>query len=381
MKANLTYSLISADLKQGMYILVNNHLGYVSRMSGDKAVISFYYEDNKVIKLGKQEMIKDDAINTYGDSVIKLIAIVDGNPISINHQNYKRIFSPMLTFAKGADESYIGKFISTKIWDKPIYGDISPVYSMLKVGDVVTVTSLEVVDAYGLYDPMTRLIKIKSKKASSKYVATRMDKEGEDVSELIVNRADVIFGDKDKYDLFNMNFDALKNLVASGEAKTVEAKSKTKKENSSTGGNAFYRLHKSKWHATYDKLGDNDHYQWLAVREENEADNEAKIIIPISIPLTNIPKHQFSGYDNEYWIPGTIREMGEGKADGKNFVPFREGLPIFGKLTETSIGGNTFTYFLLDNIKQESVNRYIWAHRDITEERRSELTINKLPTL
>ena len=37
--------------------------------------------------------------------------------------------------------------------------------------------------------------------------------------------------------------------------------------------------------------------------------------------------------------------------------------------------------FLLDNVKQESINHYIYKHRDITEERRSELTINKLPTL
>ena len=40
MKANLTYSLISADLKQGMYLLVNDHLGYVSRMNGDEVIIS-----------------------------------------------------------------------------------------------------------------------------------------------------------------------------------------------------------------------------------------------------------------------------------------------------------------------------------------------------
>ena len=94
-----------------------------------------------------------------------------------------------------------------------------------------------------------------------------------------------------------------------------------------------------------------------------------------------IPKHQFSGFDNEYWIPGTIREMNQAKADLKNFVPFREGLPIFGKLTTTVLNGKEFTYFLLDNIKQESVNHYIFKHRDITEERRSELTIKKLPTL
>ena len=53
MKANLTYSIISAELKQGMYLLVNDHLGYISRMNAEKAIISFYYEDGKVIKLGK----------------------------------------------------------------------------------------------------------------------------------------------------------------------------------------------------------------------------------------------------------------------------------------------------------------------------------------
>ena len=92
MKANLTYSIISAELKQGMYLLVNDHLGYISRMNTEKAIISFYYEDGKVIKLGKQEMTREDAISTYSTSVIKLIAIVDGNPVSINHQNYKKIF-------------------------------------------------------------------------------------------------------------------------------------------------------------------------------------------------------------------------------------------------------------------------------------------------
>ena len=112
MKANLTYSIISAELKQGMYLLVNDHLGYISRMNTEKAIISFYYEDGKVIKLGKQEMTREDAISTYSTSVIKLIAIVEGNPVSINHQNYKKIFSPMLTFEKGADESYISQFIN-----------------------------------------------------------------------------------------------------------------------------------------------------------------------------------------------------------------------------------------------------------------------------
>ena len=378
MKANLTYSLISADLKQGMYLLVNDHLGYVSRMSGDEAIISFYFEDGKVIKLAKQTMTREDAIRTYGESVIKLIAIVDGNPISINHQNYKKIFTPMLTFAKGAEESYIGEFIRTKEGRNPLYGEVSPVYSMLKSGDTVTITSLEVVDRYSLYDSTKRLVKVKEKKSGSKFLVTRIDDEKE---ELLVSRNDVTLGEKDKYDLFNvMNFDALKNLIASGEAKTVEAKGKTKSEASSN-GNAFYRLHKSKWKATYSKLEGQDHYQWLAVREEDEANNEAKLVVPISVPITNIPKHQFSGFDNEYWIPGTIREMNQAKADLKNFVPFREGLPIFGKLTTTVLNGKEFTYFLLDNIKQESVNHYIFKHRDITEERRSELTIKKLPTL
>lgn len=378
MKANLTYSLISADLKQGMYLLVNDHLGYVSRMNGDEAIISFYFEDGKVIKLAKQTMTREDAIRTYGESVIKLIAIVDGNPISINHQNYKKIFTPMLTFAKSAEESYIGEFIRTKEGRNPLYGEVSPVYSMLKSGDTVTITSLEVVDRYSLYDSTKRLVKVKEKKSGSKFLVTRIDDEKE---EFLVNRNDVTLGEKDKYDLFNvMNFDALKNLIAIGEAKTVEAKGKTKSEASSN-GNAFYRLHKSKWKATYSKLEGQDHYQWLAVREEDEANNEAKIVVPISVPITNIPKHQFSGFDNEYWIPGTIREMNQAKADLKNFVPFREGLPIFGKLTTTVLNGKEFTYFLLDNIKQESVNHYIFKHRDITEERRSELTIKKLPTL
>lgn len=378
MKANFTYSLISADLKQGMYLLVNDHLGYISRMNGDEAIISFYFEDGKVIKLAKQTMTREDAIRTYGESVIKLIAIVDGNPISINHQNYKKIFTPMLTFAKGAEESYIGEFIRTKEGRNPLYGEVSPVYSMLKSGDTVTITSLEVVDRYSLYDSTKRLVKVKEKKSGSKFLVTRIDDEKE---ELLVSRNDITLGEKDKYDLFNvMNFDALKNLIASGEAKTVEAKGKTKSEASSN-GNAFYRLHKSKWKATYSKLEGQDHYQWLAVREEDEENNEAKLVVPISVPITNIPKHQFSGFDNEYWIPGTIREMNQAKADLKNFVPFREGLPIFGKLTTTVLNGKEFTYFLLDNIKQESVNHYIFKHRDITEERRSELTIKKLPTL
>ena len=39
MKANLTYSIISAELKQGMYLLVNDHLGYNSRMNAEKAII------------------------------------------------------------------------------------------------------------------------------------------------------------------------------------------------------------------------------------------------------------------------------------------------------------------------------------------------------
>lgn len=378
MKANLTYSLISADLKQGMYLLINDHLGYVSRMNGDEVIISFYFEDDKVIKLAKQTITREDAIRTYGESVIKLIAIVDGNPISINHQNYKKIFTPMLTFAKGAEESYIGEFIRTKEGRNPLYGEVSPVYSMLKSGDTVTITSLEVVDRYSLYDSTKRLVKVKEKKSGSKFLVTRIDDEKE---ELLVSRNDVTLGEKDKYDLFNvMNFDALKNLIASGEAKTVEAKGKTKSE-ANFNGNAFYRLHKSKWKATYSKFEGQDHYQWLAVREEDEANNEAKLVVPISVPITNIPKHQFSGFDNEYWIPGTIREMNQAKADLKNFVPFREGLPIFGKLTTTVLNGKEFTYFLLDNIKQESVNHYIFKHRDIIEERRSELTIKKLPTL
>ena len=186
MKANLTYSIISAELKQGMYLLVNDHLGYISRMNAEKAIISFYYEDGKVIKLGKQEMTREDAISTYSTSVIKLIAIVEGNPVSINHQNYKKIFSPMLTFEKGADESYISQFIKTKEWANPIYGDISPVYSMLKVGDIVNIRSLPIVDAYSLYDPMKRLVRVKSKKGNSKYIVVRMDNECEDDFEITV---------------------------------------------------------------------------------------------------------------------------------------------------------------------------------------------------
>ena len=286
----------------------------------------------------------------------------------------------MLTFPKDSDESYISQFIITKEWIHPIYGDISPVYSMLKIGDVVSIKSLPIVDAYSLYDPIKRLVKVKSKKGNSKYVVTRINNETDDDFEITVDRTDVVFGDKDKYDLFNMNFDVLKNLIANGEVKTVEAKGRTQKE-PNPNSNAFYRIHKSKWHATYDKLPGNDYYQWLAVRESEDKDNEPNLVVPISVPLTNIPKHQFSGYDNDYWIPGTIREMNKAEADGKNFVPFREGLPIFGKLTETIIGGKTFTYFLLDNVKQESINHYIFKHRDITEERRSDLTIKKLPTL
>ena len=171
MKANLTYSLISADLKQGMYLLINDHLGYVSRMNGDEAIISFYFEDGKVIKLAKQTMTREDAIRTYGESVIKLIAIVDGNPISINHQNYKKIFTPMLTFAKGAEESHIGEFIRTKEGRNPLYGEVSPVYSMLKSGDTVTITSLEVVDRYSLYDSTKRLVKVKEKKSGWRIAA------------------------------------------------------------------------------------------------------------------------------------------------------------------------------------------------------------------
>lgn len=35
---------------------------------------------------------------------------------------------------------------------------------MLKVGDVVNIISLPIVDAYSLYDPMKRLVRVKSKK-------------------------------------------------------------------------------------------------------------------------------------------------------------------------------------------------------------------------
>ena len=98
---------------------------------------------------------------------------------------------------------------------------------MLKVGDIVNIISLPIVDAYSLYDPMKRLVRVKSKKGNSKYIVVRMDNECEDDFEITVDRTDVVLGDKDKYNLFNMNFDALKNLVASGEAKTVEAKGRT----------------------------------------------------------------------------------------------------------------------------------------------------------
>ena len=45
----------------------------------------------------------------------------------------------------------------------PLYGEVSPVYSMLKSGDIVTITSLEVVDRYSLYDSTKRLVKVKER--------------------------------------------------------------------------------------------------------------------------------------------------------------------------------------------------------------------------
>lgn len=375
MKANLTYSLISATLKQGMYLLVNNHLGYVSKLSGDLAVISFYHEDNKVIKLSKIELTREDAINTYGDKVIKLIALVGENPISINHKNYSKIFAPMLTFEKDSEESYISQFIANKTWHKQIIGDIQPIYSKLKPEQVVTIANLDVIDKFGLYDIKKRLVTVK--RMSKSFVYSGVNEDGLEVT---FARKDVVVEDNDKYDLFSMNFEGLKDLVNKGEAKTVEAKGKTKKEVKSN-RNPFYNLHKSNWHATYDRLPGNENYQWLAVRDADDSKNEAQMIVPISVPIANIPKHQFSGYDNDYWIPGTIKQMDNATADMKRFVPFREGLPIFGKLTETIVNDKKFVYFLLDNLKQESVNSYIYKNRDITEERRSALTLKKLPTL
>lgn len=378
MEANLTYSVISATLKQGMYLLVNNHLGYVSRLSKDSAIISFYYEEDKLIKLSKIELTKEEAIATYSNSVIKLIALVGENPISINHQNYKKLFAPMLTFEKGAEESYISKFINTRSWHSKIVGEIQSIYSNLKVGTVVTINSLNIIDKYALYDIKKRLVTIKEKTGNFSYKAVT-----EDGSEIEFERKDVELENNNKYDLFCMNFEALKDLVDKGEAKTVEAKGKTKgvKKEAKTSGNPFYKLHKSRWHATYDKLPESDHYQWLAVREADDSKNEAQMIVPISVPITNIPRHQFSGYDNDYWIPGTVKQMDKATADLKRFVPFREGLPIFGALTETVLNDKKFVYFLLDNIKQESINSYIYKNRDITEERRSALTLKKLPTL
>ena len=98
----------------------------------------------------------------------------------------------MLTFEKGADESYISQFIKTKEWANPIYGDISPIYSMLKVGDIVNIISLPIVDAYSLYDPMKRLVRVKSKKGNSKYIVVCMDNECEDDFEITVNRTDAV---------------------------------------------------------------------------------------------------------------------------------------------------------------------------------------------
>ena len=46
---------------------------------------------------------------------------------------------------------------------------------MLKVGDVVNIISLSIVDAYNLYDPMNRLARVKSKKGNSKYIVVRME--------------------------------------------------------------------------------------------------------------------------------------------------------------------------------------------------------------
>lgn len=369
MIANLTYSIIEAELKQGMYILVNNSLGFISYMSGDKAVVSYYYNDGKIIKLARKELTTDIVKEQFRDKVIKLIAVVGNNPISINHQCYKKLFAPMLTFPKEGDISYIQTFLETHEWIHPILGEITSVYTGLNEGDTAVINTLDAVDRLELYKIEDRMVTVIAKKANNKYRVriNTLDKE------VVVARNELWVAEKDKHNLFNiMDFTELKSLVDAGAVKPIQSKGKAEpSEKKEKVGNAFHKVTPSDWKARYVRADDGS-YHWMAV---NEKEN---LSYPISIPLENPPHYQFSGYDNDYWIPGTIREQQKPTSDCKNFVPFREGLPIFGSVTKATIGDTEFTYFLLDNVKQESVNKYIWKHRDITEERRSTLTLNRL---
>ncbi|MBD5584387.1 MAG: hypothetical protein HDQ88_04845 [Clostridia bacterium] len=373
MEAILTYSLISAELKKGMYVLVNNKLGYIKSITEEKVVVAYYDEVDNLLPLRNIEFTKD-AIQPIQDSVLKLLAVVNNNPISINHGNYRKLLNPMLTFKAGSKESYITKFIETKEWIKPIVGEIRSIYSKLQPDDIVSIISIEDIDKYELYNIQERVAKVIKFLGEDKYEVQfgSTEKTG------VVVRANMKKEEDDTFNVFDvMEFDTLKSLVESGKAKTIEAKGKAGKTTDKPKRvNPFTRVMQSDWKAVYDRLTEeSEEPQWLAV---NEKTNQR---LTICIPTTNIPTHQFSGYDNNYWIPGTVKECENPTADMNRFVPFRENLPIFGSITTAELGGKQFTYFMLDNAKQEVVNRYIWANRDLTEERRSALTIAKLPTL
>lgn len=373
MKAELTYSIINATLEQGMYVLHENKLAFISRFCDDSSEIAYYYEKDGIMKCDRFVCTKQQVIDQFSSSVIKLIAIVDNNPISVNHASYRKVFGHMVYLSSNQRKNLVGDFIATKKWNYPIVGTINPVYSMLSVGDEVTVYDLNTIDKYELYSPEKRAAKIsKSLKRFRYEIKFHFD----DKLKAVVHREGLVRCDSDKYNLFDvMDFSDVKALLDSGAVKPVAAKKSSEPRPVRKDENAFYRIAKSDWHADYLIPKGETEYKWVAVNDKTQE------VYPISIPINKIPRYQFSDVNNEYWLPGTIREVKDPKADMKNFVPYRRGLPVFGEVVTTTLCDKSFTYFLLDNIKQESVNRFIYKHRDVTEERRSELTLRKLPKL
>lgn len=367
MNGKLIYNLISTDLKQNMFFLAEGRLAHVDRFEKDTAFITFYTIENKVLKANKTSFTKDVLKASYSDKVIKLILIINNTPISIIHGNYNDIFKKIVKY--DIEGKYLSKLLNKNDLDVNVYGNIESVYSEVKPGEIVIVNNLNTIDKYSLYEPSSRICKVLEFK-NNKFIISHISEESD--KKYVVSRNEITKEKDNSYKLFKiMDFDFLQNLITNRELNAIQKpKVSPKKEN------PFIRVAKSNWVASYVKDSESDNsYTWCAVN------NKTKEIYPISILNENVPKYQFSGNDNDYWIPGTPKELTAPSADMKNFIPFRENLPIFGEIVEVEIGDKKVKVFRLNNIKQNSVNKYIYQNRDITEERRTEYTLKRLPNL
>lgn len=358
LEAKIDYSLIQADLKPGMFFLHDDRVSYVSTIDDNKVSFVSYKDAGNRILSEKYDIPANVADEIIGTKIIKLIAIIDNNPISINHQSYRRFFSYLLNYDDDRSEANITKFVKREL-TKQFFGDITSIYSLLEKDDEVLVNDIRLIDKYQLYDPTARLFKVIMKyKSTGSYKLVSITDEKKII---FANRSSLVRSDNDKYFMFTlMDFGILKKLIAENSVKPVKSSGRN---NASNNENVI----KSKYIAVYECDAEGK-YGWYAY------DKTTKLMYPIVVTKENYPKYVFSNVTNDYWLPGTVvKSESVSNEDAENFVPFRRNLPIFGKIVDGS--------FILNNVRQNMANKVIYDKRDTTEERRSELTLKKLATL